>query len=84
MAATTGAAAVGLVVVGVVFVLYGLAVTIVAVTDFQRWMSRFYENNKGRKTGFVAIATTATRYRTYVGLSGVALFIVGILALVNS
>jgi NADH:ubiquinone oxidoreductase subunit 2 (subunit N) len=84
MQAATGPAAVGLVVVGIVFVVYGLALVIGAATDFRHWMSNFYETNKGRKTGFVAISATATRYRTYVGVAGAATLIFGILAILNS
>ena len=84
MVGSSGSSSAGLLVVGLVFVVYGLAALIGAVTDYRGWLTTMYENNKNRKTGFGAISNSSVRYRVYVGLSGAVAVILGIMAVANS
>jgi hypothetical protein len=74
----------GLVVVGAVFVVYGLASLILALTDFRHWVSNRYEETKGRRVGFQAISGSASTYRGFIGMFGAVFLIVGVVALVNA
>jgi hypothetical protein len=81
--ATTGSSAIGLVVVGAVFVVYSLASVILAITVFRHWVSTRYEETKDRKVGFQAISGSASAYRTYIGIFGAIFLIFGVAALAN-
>lgn len=82
--ATAGSSAVGLIVVGTVFVVYGLASVVLALTDFRHWMSNMYEDTKDRKVGFQAISGSASTYRAFNGVFGTIFLIFGVAALVNA
>ena len=79
-----GSSAVGLIVVGTVFVVYGLASVVLAVTDFRHWVSNRYEETKGRKVGFQAISSSTSTYRGFIGVFGAIFLIIGVVALVNA
>jgi hypothetical protein len=82
--ATTTGSTVGFILVGTVFVVYGLTSVILAITDFRHWMSTRYEETKQRMVGFQAISGSANTYRGFIGVFGAIFLIFGIVLLANA
>jgi hypothetical protein len=74
----------GVVAVGTVFCVYGVASVLLSITDYRSWISGMYDNNKNRKTGFGAIAHSARSYRRYIGGFGAAFLVIGIIMIVSA
>ena len=74
----------GVLALGLVFAVFGLASVVLAITDFRHWLSAMYENNRNRKTGFGAVSDSPTSYRRWIGGFGAVFFVFGILAVVHA
>jgi len=66
----------------IALILVGAILVAAAASNYKNVVSNWYESNKGRKTGLVAMANSPTSYRVVVGVSGALAMTIGLVVII--